>query len=221
MDLEARFSFYAGLIDAEGHIDQIHKTIDIFQSNKPFIDALVKQLESEGFKVRADKKFARIYLSQQYKNNIMLANKLLPYLKQSEKVKSLPDLLNGNMVKKSYVLIVKWISLFPNKTTNEIALKFDQNKSYFGYHKLTQLVNQKLIRRYKTEKKGKFRYTVTERGKKWIQTNKDFIEEKLKDLVLNGNANYTMYYKNTEAIKEMISENPLPAYSLTQTHCNS
>jgi len=96
MDLEARFAFYAGLIDAEGHIDQVHKTIDIFQSNKPFIDALARQLESEGFKVRADKRFARIYLSQQHKNNIMLANKLLPYLKQSEKVKSLPALLNGS-----------------------------------------------------------------------------------------------------------------------------
>jgi len=221
MALEARFAFYAGLIDAEGHIDPVHMAVDIFQSDKDFIDNLAKQLLKDGFVIRAAERFVRIYIGKYYESNLVLINKIVPYLKHSEKIETLPNILSGNLVKKSYSLIVKWISLFPNKTTSEITLKFGQNENYFCYQKLTQLVKQKLIKRYKTERKGKFRYKATEKGITWLQLNKQFIEEKLREIIINKRANCGMYSYDSEAIREILKEHPLPVYSPSQDYHNS
>lgn len=202
MNKETRLAFYAGLIDAEGHIGPTHLQIDIWQNDRYFLRELKRALTNDGLFVNDTDRCIKIYLNQKYKENRELIKKIAKYIKNSDKKVCLTNLLAGNLVKPNYVLIAKWIELFPNQTTGIIARKFGQSTGYFLYHKLTQLVKQNYIERYKTEKKGEFRYKINPKGKQWVEENKEFIEEKIKEIVRYGSTCRGMYSHNFEAIKD-------------------
>ena len=74
MGVELRLAFYAGFIDAEAHINPTHKTVDIYQSDGEFNNRLSQQLENDGFAVRKNENFVRIYIGEQYEKNITVTS---------------------------------------------------------------------------------------------------------------------------------------------------
>lgn len=206
-NLKKRCAFYAGFFDAEGHANKNHQRFEWHQylkKHEHIIHPFINYLTIDGFHpVYRNNKWIHIPKNST-KRKIdfeLFRNLILPSIKNINKRNDCIDLINGNLVKRQYVVLAYWIYKNPNKNSKEITEAFNQNLNHTR-QKISSMVKENLL--LKKRDGRKFTYSLTKEGDEWIKSNKELLQYILDQINDFDSWGKQMYTKSTPALKELL-----------------
>ena len=120
-----KFPFFAGLFDAEGNVSLYNKSLRWACKNDNLIKIYSKNLRELSLFDGYDGSSILSY------NIKMFYEKVLPYMKQNDKINGIKFLYKGEgTLPKGFIQVLKSIKKSPNKTSKEIAKDLKKNKVY-------------------------------------------------------------------------------------------
>jgi len=178
-------AFLAGFFDAEGHVNPIDCNLKFCQKGKTLKKFLFEALQEFG--ARQDDSSIVV------KDVGRIGRTMLPFL-NSRKKQGVAKLLAGDTTKQSYSLIALWLKRNPTSNRKKVAKAFNKKRLHYI---LPALIEAGYI---KKDKKG---FVVTRLGEEWVEANKGYITDLLKEAWLFGKTTEGKLSFDSKAIESM------------------